>query len=136
MLKCPCILLFYQLKRIDKDPFTIKQIDVIYLNALDKRFNWFFLYCCSFNTNFHCKVIDDILKISLENLILIYLLVWEPSFVPDTHSYSPAVYPPLVINYYFSYFPWKVDPIKLDSINQAKNIPRGSPEFIRLQLYK
>ena len=36
---------------------------------------------------------------------------------------TPAVYPQLVLNYDFSYFPpKKVDPLNLESQNQAKNI--------------
>ena len=61
------------------------------------------------------------------------ILAWEPPALPRLLIFSPAVYPQVVVNYDFSYFsPIKIDPLNLDSQNQAKEHSCGSP----LSLFK
>ena len=45
-----------------------------------------------------------------------------------THSYSRFL-PALALNYDFSFFPVKVDPLNLKLANQAKNTPVALPSF-------
>ena len=62
-----------------------------------------------------------------QRLLLYLLLAWEPSAAQVTHSYSrrlPALIRSLPGNKLFAI---KVDPLKFESQNQAKNIPVGLP---------
>ena len=47
--------------------------------------------------------------------------------LPTVIIVTPAVYPHLVVNYDFSKFFYKKDPLNLESQNQAQNIPVGLP---------
>ena len=54
-------------------------------------------------------------------MFLYYYLLWNPA-LSRVLIFTPTVYPHLVLNYDLAFF-IKVDPLKLESQNQAKNIP-------------
>ena len=56
-----------------------------------------------------------------------YKLAWEPSAAQFTKSYPRRLH--AQIRFYRDFFSIKVDPLNLESQNQARNIPMGLPSF-------
>ena len=70
-----------------------------------------------------CGFIYYIDQYKYHSYLILSTIAWEPSVAQGTHSYSRCL-PARGRKLRFSlFFPIKVDPINLESQNQAKNIP-------------